>query len=263
MNIVERSVQTIDNKISPTIATAKAGCLLGDAIWYSALQNVILSHNCQIHASRVVTRFEDFYGHAPNMDALFRYRLGQYVTVSEAPTKRSHTNLTMRGIVCVALHGAREQGTWVWCPNKRTAYLRGHLYLTPVEYAGIPNQSMMVEEDTTLQAKGDAIYPHPSIVKFIERHVELENVKADVIDTGVKLAPNSSVPSIIAMDHICEKEIILPTTVDPIPAMDIVLENDSVPDPIIGTRVRRQFRKKGKWYSGTVIRFMDPYYWAL
>jgi len=82
LNYVERSVQTIDNKISATIATARTGCALGDELWFSALQNVILSHNVQIHADRMVTRYEEFCGHAPNIDKLFRFRLGQFATVT-------------------------------------------------------------------------------------------------------------------------------------------------------------------------------------
>ena len=84
---------------------------------------------------------------------------------------------------CIALHSAGDQGTLIWMPNDRKALVRGHLYLEPVEYVGIPNQLLMVE-DAAVSAKGAVTYPHPSIVKVIERHVEMECAEADEIDLG-------------------------------------------------------------------------------
>ena len=298
LNYVERSVQTIDDKISPAIATARAGCTLGDELWYSALQNALLSHNCGIHPGRIVTRYEEFYGNAPNMDALFTFRLGQFVTVTQPVTKGTKTDHAMRGPVCVALHGVREKGTWVWSPNRRKAFLRGHLYITPVDYVGIPNQSMMVEEDA-VPSKGGITYPHSSIVKFIERHVEMDHAVADKMETTLKV--DSAVPVVLPevisfvttnADPIVIKDSVLASSTDvayvpvdslstesinipsedanaaasqPISTMDVEVKGDLMGDALIGVRVRKRFRKKGqrgrgKFYSGTVTTYFDSIY---
>jgi hypothetical protein len=76
---------------------------------------------------------------------------------------------------------------WVWCPNKHKAYLRGYLYIDAVQYAGIPNQNMVIQ-DAPVQIKGDATYPHSSIVALIERGVELENAEADVMQVDKEFA---------------------------------------------------------------------------
>ena len=99
-----------------------------------------------------------------------------------------------------------QQGTWVWCPNKRKAYLRGHLYLSEVAFAGIPNQSILVQ-DAFPQTKGDATYPHSSIVKVIERHVELET---DAMEADNAISPISQQP-IILPAVAPATEVIVPT----------------------------------------------------
>jgi hypothetical protein len=53
----------------------------------------------------------------------------------------------------------------------------------------------------------------------------------------------------------------------PVLAMDVPLEGELIGDALIGIRVRRLFREKGKrgkdrYYSGTVTKYNDPYYWV-
>jgi hypothetical protein len=204
LNYVERSVQTIDNKISPTLATAMAGCTL-------------------------VTRHEEFCGHAPNIDELFRYRLGQFVTVTKPEDKRTKNDHAMRGSVCIALHSAGDQGVWVWYPGTRKALKRGHLYVRPVIYDGIQNQSLMIEDAGS--SKGAMTYPHPSIVKFIERHVEMECAEADKMElsgTGdTPVSPKSTKADVLSDES-------LSVTLQPVLPMDMVLKDELVGDALIG-----------------------------
>ena len=250
-----------------SLATARTGCALGDELWFSALQNVILSHNVQIHADRMVTRYEEFCGHAPNIDKLFRFRLGQFVTVTAPEHKRTKQDHAMRGPVCIALHSADNEGVWVWFPGTRKALIRGHLYVEPVIYDGIQNQSLMIEdvaEEDAVSSKGAITYPHPSIVKFIERRVDMECAEADKMDltiaddTPVSLKPEEATV-LPGEPFSATLQIALP--------VDIALEDEPVGDALIGVRVRRLFRNKGKkgksaYYSGTVTKYKAPYYWV-
>ena len=262
LNIVERSIQSIDDKINPTIAAAIAGCPLGDNLWFSALMNVVKSHNCAIHASRMVTRHEDFYKCAPNIDAMFRFRLGEYVTVSEALHKRAKTEHVNRSTICIALHsqvtGHEGQGTWIWNPNKRTAYLRGNIYLNSVKYPGIPNQSMMVQDDIP-HTKGEMSYPDASIVKFIERHVDLECANVDKMDVSIADCDSADIISPMSVQH--NDPVDMPVAaVESISTSgddNAVTVTPSI-DDLIGVRVRKKFGNR--FYSGTVVSFLDPYY---
>jgi len=49
--------------------------------------------------------------------------------------------------------------------------------------------------------------------------------------------------------------------------MDVPMESELIGDALIGIRVRRLFREKGKrgkekYYSGTVTKYNEPYYWV-
>ena len=213
-------------------------------------------------------------------------------------SKGTKTDHAMRGHVCVALHGVREKGTWVWSPSRHKALLRGHLYLKPVDYVGIPNQSMMVEEDA-VQSKGSVTYPHSSIVKFIDRHVEMDHVEAEKMETALNVDPVVSVPlsedvsfATTNADPIVIKDSVLASSSDmayvpvdsiakestnilsedtnaaasqPLSALDVEVKGDLIGDALIGVRVRKRFRKKGqrgrgKFYSGTVTTYFDSIY---
>jgi len=132
----------------------------------------------------------------------------------------------------------------------------------PVIYDGIQNQSLMIEDAGS--SKGAMTYPHPSIVKFIERHVEMECAEADKMELG-GTSDNSVRSKSEGADVLLDEP--LSATLQPVLPMDFALEDELVGDALIGVRVRRLFREKGKkgksaYYSGTVTKYKDPYYWV-
>jgi hypothetical protein len=164
-NKVERAIQTVDNHTGATIASAVqgSGSVLGDAVWFSALMTVEMSHNYQVHHERMVTAYEEFYHVSPNMNELMPFRLGTLVTLTSIKDKRSKTAHDLRITPGFCLHSQRHTGgpkTWVWIPNMKTAYLRGYQNIHVKVYAGIPNELIVVHEGST--AQGNPTYPHVS-----------------------------------------------------------------------------------------------------
>ena len=188
----------------------------------------------------------------------------------------------MRGPVGIALHSAGGLSTWIWMPSIQKALKRGHLYLEAVQYDGIPNQSMLVAdtvEDVDVSTKGAATYPHASIVKLIERHIEMECAEADemelskALDSAVsEMSDVHSTAADASHDAMSIETVIHPdesnsATSEPVLTMDVPMESELIGDALIGIRVRRLFREKGKrgkekYYSGTVTKYNEPYYWV-
>jgi len=93
-----------------------------------------------------MTPHEAFTGKAPNIDKIFKFRLGQIVTVTNL-TERSKTDHSLAGVTCYCLHpeiySRAHSGTWVFCPHPdvNKAYLRSPIDIQPTEFSDIPNQS--------------------------------------------------------------------------------------------------------------------------
>jgi hypothetical protein len=173
MNLVERSVQTIDNKTNAVLAQAVSGGTLGDNAWFSSLKIVVLSLITQVrrHSFRGVTAYEDYYKEPPNLNDTFVFRLGQIVTVTKLEEHRKKTSHELRGATCIALHPEPNRaGTWVWSPNNCIGLLRGNKDISKVEYAGIPNQSLL--EYRPIQ-KVNRTQPDPSIIRLIEQRADM------------------------------------------------------------------------------------------
>ena len=158
------------------------------------------------------------------------------------------------------------QGAWIWLPSEHKAFLRGHLYLNPVQYVGIPNQSLMIQQVTDA---GNKTYPHSSIVKFIDRHVELECAEANEMQCADPLVsavrfplsipttavdkPATAIDSILFQstgDMVADPvgsistETVLHPENPPLATsqsssdMDVILEDERIGDALIGVRVR-------------------------
>jgi hypothetical protein len=122
MNKVERSVQTIDNKKNAVLAEAMMGGTVGQNAWFSAISIVVMSLNTQVHKGsyRGVTPYEDYYKVPPNLDAIFVFRLGQFVTVTMIVDHIRKTRHDMRSSACIVLHPEPASGgTWVSTVVKR------------------------------------------------------------------------------------------------------------------------------------------------
>ena len=79
-----------------------------------------------------MTPYEAFTGKAPNINNIFKFRLGQIVTVTNL-TERSKTDHSLAGVTCYCLHpeiySRAHSGTWVFCPHPdvNRAYLRSSI----------------------------------------------------------------------------------------------------------------------------------------
>jgi hypothetical protein len=252
-NSIERDVQTFEDKQNATMASAIQGSTLGDNIWFSALIVVIHSLNCQPHHGRMVTAFEDFHGYPPNMNDIFKYRIGQLVTVTGVSDKRNKTNHDLRGGTGYILHsqqtGSHGISFWVWIPSLRTALLRGEKHIKPVIMPGVPNQCMLVHEGPLVQ--GNKTYPDPAIIKLIDAHIDAEGTLTTV--TGLKKEyPTRSKDERHAED---EAKAALSTCKE-IPAITPTLTPSN---ELIGRRVEKNFKGHG-FYKGTIVNFDKPYY---
>lgn len=197
MNLVERSVQTIDNKTNAVLSQAVTGGTLGDSAWFSSLKIVALSLNTQVRKGslRGITAYEDYYKVPPNLNKIFSFRIGQIVTVTKVDDIRHKTSHDLRGTVCIALHPEpNDRGTWVWLPSSHTALLRGNKDITTVEYDSIPNQSLHQYRPTQGYNK---TYPDTSIIRLIEHHANLETTANSAsVPTTQHVVAKASAPTL-------------------------------------------------------------------
>ena len=252
-NKVERAIQTIDNHLGATIASTVqgSGSVLGDAVWYSALMTVVMSHNCQVHHDRMVTAYEEFNHVPPNMDELMPFRLGTLVTLTSIKDKRAKQSHDLRSTPGFCLHSQHDWGghkTWVWLPSMNTALLRGYQDIHPQTYPGIPNQSIVVHEGSI--AQGNKTYPHSCIMKLIDDHIDADGVLA--APTGQASKP----VDVVTMELDRPVELSL----DKATLQVQTAKCPSIPaDAFINRTVKKYFKGHGT-YVGTVVSFKYPYY---
>ena len=117
------------------------------------------------------TPYETFEGKPPNLDEIFKFRLGQIVTVTKLSDQRCKTDHNLAGIACYTLHpdntAHRNPGTWLYCPNPGVdkAYLWDNIDIQEVEYTEIPNQSKVYFRP---QGNPHVTYPPGAILKLID-----------------------------------------------------------------------------------------------
>ena len=109
LNPVERFIEVWDDKMAAIIATGRQGSTLTDAVWYSAAVITCLSLDTQIRPtySQTMTPYEALEGHPPNLEKIFKFRLGQIVTVTQLTDQRSKTDHNLAGVTCYALASPR------------------------------------------------------------------------------------------------------------------------------------------------------------
>ena len=247
------------------MASAIQGSTMGDNVWFSALNVVIHAHNCQVHHGRMVTAHEELTGEPPNMDNIFKFRIGQLVTVTNVTDKRSKTEHELRGATGYCLHShhiSRGISTWVWIPSLHKALLRGEKDLQVITMP-VPNQSILVHQGALVQ--GNNTYPDPSIIKLIDAQVDMEGDLTTV--TGTKednLASSKETP----MDTDARRSTSQVTATNcntPMTApseMENPTETTTYGEPcdeLIGRRIGKNFKGKG-FFTGTIVSFNKPYY---
>jgi hypothetical protein len=161
------------------IATARQGSTLSDAVWYSAAVIACISLDTQIRPTynQTMTPYEAFEGHPPNLEKIFKFRLGQIVTVTQLTDKRNKTDHNLAGVTCYALHpditSRDASGTWVYCPHPdvQRAYQRSNIDIQEVQFEEIDNQSIMSFQPTY---NTHPTYPAEDIAKFIDGKANMQ-----------------------------------------------------------------------------------------
>ena len=186
LNTVERYIEVWDDKMAAIIATARQGSTLTDAVWYSAAVTAFISLDTQLRPtySQTMTPYEAFEGKQPNLEEIFKFRLGQIVTVTQLTDQRSKTDHNLAGVTCYVLHPdvytRNTSGTWVFCPHPdvRRAYLRSNRDIQIVEFEDIENQSIMSFQPTH---NTHPTYPAEDIVKFIDGKANMQQRETTVM----------------------------------------------------------------------------------
>jgi hypothetical protein len=176
-NPVERYIEVWDDKMDAIISTARQGSTLTDAVWYPAALISFTSLDTQLRPtfSPTITPYEAFEGIPPNLEEIFKFRLGQIVTVTNLTDQRAKTDHNLAGVTCYTLHPdlytRGTSGTWVYCPHPdvQRAYLRENIDIQSVEFGDIPNQSIMYFQPTH---NTHPTYPAEAIVKFIDEKAD-------------------------------------------------------------------------------------------
>jgi hypothetical protein len=129
-----------------------------------------------------------------------------------------------------------------------TAILRGYQDIHPQPYPGVPNQSIVVHEGPI--AHGNKTYPHLSIIKLIDDHIDMDGALAT--PTGQASKSADVVP--MELDQAVElslDEVTIPVKTARCPTIPA--------DTFINRTVKKYFKGHGT-YAGTVISFKHPYY---
>jgi hypothetical protein len=199
----------------------------------------------------MVTAYEEFNHVPPNMDELMPFRLGTLVTVTAIKDERVKRSHDLRSTPGFCLHSQQHTGghkTWVWIPSMHTAILRGYQDIHPQPYPGVPNQSIVVHEGPI--AHGNKTYPHLSIIKLIDDHIDMDGALAT--PTGQASKSADVVP--MELDQAVElslDEVTIPVKTARCPTIPA--------DTFINRTVKKYFKGHGT-YAGTVISFKHPYY---
>ena len=251
-NKVERAVQTTDNHLGATIASAVQGSgnVLGDKVWFPALMIVITANNCQRHGERLVTAYEEFHHQPPNLDELMPYRLGTLATVTSIKDRRDKCSHDLRGVTGFCLHSQHHTGghkTWIWLPSINKALLRGYLDIHPI-VCGAPNQSTLVYEGPI--AQGNTTYPHSSIIKLIDHHIDTDGVL--VTPTGQSSKQADVVPMEVG-------QLAEPIAKATPPSFKASTSLTASADEFINRRVQKDFKGYGI-FTGTVVSYTHPYF---
>ena len=111
------------------------------------------------------------------MQQLFPYRLAQLVNVTGLTVHQSKTDHHLAGVACYTLHSQGTQGTWCYCPHPdvEKAYLRDHTNIQPLQFKDIPNvhTAHYLPNQST-----HPTYPASSILKFIDKHIDMQSTPA-------------------------------------------------------------------------------------
>ena len=176
LNPVERLIEVWQDKTNAIIATARLGSTLTEKVWYSAAVISLLSLDTQIRPtfSATMTPYEAFTGTAPNLSEIFKFRLGQIVTVTTI-IAHAKTDHSLAGVACFTLHPdaytRRFSGTWVYCPSNEQGYLRSNRDIQPCEFSKVPNQSIQYFQPTH---NSHPTYPAKAILKLIDDNISAQ-----------------------------------------------------------------------------------------
>ena len=197
-----------------------------------------MSLNTQVHKGsyRGVTPYEDYYKVPPNLDAIFVFRLGQFVTVTMVVDHIHKTRHDMRSSACIALHPEPASGgTWVWCPQTLKGFLRGNKDIEAVEYSEMPNQSKAQYHPTAQNRYTyytNPTHPDPSIVKLIHRYAQMDNSASTTVSTIVPSIEKVDPPTVTKLPFptvLTYQPPTAATTVAAIPSEKMQIDSPAMP----------------------------------